>query len=204
MANRPKTLDKQQLAVIDGRTLINQQLAADLCGVSCTTFVRWHDEENPPPRDPATGLYYVKEMGEWIRKKQVLKLGRGGNYQYAPEGWGPKEKRSVGGGEVDPLDKTLAEVRLKTAQAEKVEMENKVVAGELIRMSEVESTWQKILTKVKTKILKLPTTSAILVMGDPDLYSIQAKLETAVRDALVDLVDDWREDGDESEEDEDA
>ena len=74
--------------------------------------------------------------------------------------------------------------------------------GELIVASDVMHAWQTILVRVKTRLLKLPTTLAPLIIGDPDLYSVQTKLKEGVADALSEASVDWRETQQASDDDE--
>lgn len=172
--------------------LTTAQVAA-ACGVSVAAIYNWIDVDLFRNKD---GKFMLSEIGEWIRKVQVTKngKGRGNSYPYAPEGWGPLV---APGSELDdalaPKTKDRIEMRLKEAQAIKVEMENAVRAGTLVPVEETVSAWRTILSRVRTRLLKLPTTLAPLVLDDPDVLSIQVKLKTAVDDALSEASEDWRE-----------
>ncbi len=162
---------------------------ATLCGVTVATITNWLKEDNPPKR--RDGKFYLSDAGEWIRKHQVAKEGRG-NYPYAPPGWGPYSKVVQNDPDM-PENRAAAETRLKIAQANKIEMENDVAAGKLIPVDEVSDAWRTILSRVRTRLLKLPTTLAPLVFGDPDMLSVQSKLKEGVNDALSEASVDWRD-----------
>lgn len=191
----------------NGVLVMSQHAAAEFLGVSVATLIRWCKEPDAPTRT-TDGWYPAKELGRWSRTVQVTKpTGNGGKaapvYAYAPEGWGPKPKAlpPVPGVAIAE-DKNAAETRLKVAQADKIEMDLAVSRGELIVASDVMSAWQTILVRVKTRLLKLPTTLAPLIIGDPDLYSVQNKLKEGVADALSEASVDWRETQQASDDDE--
>jgi hypothetical protein len=89
-------------------------------------------------------------------------------------------------------DKNEVEIRLKEAQALKIEMENQVTAGTLVPVAEIEPALGEMVTKVKNRLNKLPVALAPLVLGDDDLYSIQQKLRDGVNDALSEVSVDWK------------
>ena len=187
--------------------LLDLATAATLAGIEENTLVRYNQAGEGPPRDPETGKYPARELGEWLRKEFVKRPGRGSKpdrplYPHGPVGWGPVAAKSTprlpspGDDDtaVSPLDKTLAEVRLKTAQAVKVERENEVEAGRLIPVDDVEAAWSSICDRVKRRLRQLPSSVAMLVLGDSDLYSVQGKLQKAVDKALIELSENWRDD----------
>lgn len=196
----------------NGVLVISQHAAAEFLGVTTQTLIRWSKEPDAPPRTD-DGWYPVREIGLWARKVMVTKQSKVGSanpiYSYAPEGWGPKPKAlpPVPRGDNDagvaiPEDLKAAERRYKAAQADKIEMEMAVSRGELILAADVMHAWQLILVRVKTRLLKLPTTLAPLIIGDPDLYSVQNKLKEGVADALSEASVDWRETQQASDDDE--
>lgn len=181
--------------VPDDMPLSIPQVAAFL-GVSTGTVNNWMQEPGSSLRRREDGKIYISDVGEWARKVQVTKPspGRGRNrYPYAPPGWGPIRSAEDGAPVVISEDKNAVEIRLKTAQAEKVEMENQVTAGTLIPIDKCMTAWKLILGRVRTRLLRIPSTVAPLVHGDPDVLSIQQKLKEAVHDALSEAAEDWRE-----------
>lgn len=181
--------------VPDDIPLSNPQAAA-LLGVSTGTLNNWMNEPGSTLKRREDGKLYISDLGEWVRKVQVTKpaSGRGRNrYPYAPPGWGPNRIDEDGDPVVITEDKNSVEIRLKTAQAEKVEMENQVTAGTLIPIDKCMTAWKLILGRVRSRLLRIPSTVAPLVHGDPDVLSIQQKLKEAVYDALSEAAEDWRE-----------
>ncbi len=193
----------------DGVLVMSQHAAAEFLGITTATLIRWSKEPDAPPRT-SDGWYPAKELGFWTRRVQVTKTtgkGMGAVYSYAPEGWGPKAVShpapNLGDdGVAIREDLKAAETRLKTAQANRTEMDMAEKSGNLILASDVLEAWQRILTRVKTRLLKLPTTLAPMVLGDPDLYSVQRKLKESVNDALAEASVDWRETKEASDDDE--
>jgi predicted DNA-binding transcriptional regulator AlpA len=193
----------------DGNFLLSQREAAVLAGVTAVTLYNWDQEENPPPRTP-TGAYPAREFGEWMRKRQITKRGRGfgENYPFAPEGWRPghataKPIRLPGlPGLPEPqadTTKTDTEIRVNTARAEKLEMENMVAAGQLVPVADVETGLSQMIVRVKNRLLRLPVALAALVLGDDDVYSIQSKLKDGIYDALSEVSVDWKSAGAEND-----
>ena len=173
-----------KIMVVGGDFDMMQDAAAVLAGVTVQTMIAWDKQENPPPRN-SDGSYSAKQFGEWLVNYRGLKKR------------GPKPKRESDAGD-DGESFVEAERRLKLAQAIKVERENDVAAGRLVSMDVIEPLWQRILVRVRGRLLKLPTATAPIVLGDGDVHSIQAKLKDAVHDALSELADDWR-DGDDDD-----
>lgn len=174
---------------------LTQIEAAVLANVEPTTLAKWGGDENPPPRDPG-GTYPAREFGMWMMKHQTRKRGQGSidHYPYAPV---PILKmpdpakltiRSPGGLET----KAEAEQRRTSAQADKFEMENAVMAGTLVPVDQIETALANMIVNVKNRLLKLPVALAPLVLGDDDMYSIQQKLMDGVRDALSEVSVDWK------------
>ena len=194
----------------DGNFLLSQVEAAALAGVTVSTLTNWDKEANPPPRAP-NKAYPAKEFGEWMRKHQVRKRGRGfgEHYPFAPEGWGqicavPAPKMpGLPGVVIQPTaqgeSKTDTEIRLNIARAEKVEMENLVAAGQLVPVADIESALSQMIVRVKNRLLRLPVALATLVLGDDDVYSIQGKLKDGIYDALSEVSVDWKSTGTEND-----
>ena len=185
--------------MLDGNFLLSQIEAAALAGVTVITLFNWGNEPDPPPRAP-NGAYPAREFGDWMRKHQTRKRGRGAgeNYPFAPEGWRPATSKTpmklpglpvpepAGDSKVD------TEIRLNIARAEKVEMENMVAAGQLVPAADIESALGEMIVRVKNRLMRLPTALAALVLGDDDVYSIQGKLKDGINDALSEVSVDWK------------
>lgn len=173
---------------------LSQQEAAMLANVEPPTLARWGQEDNPPPRDP-DGTYPARAFGMWMMKFQTQKRGpgQGETRPYAPE---PRPVKFTMPEPFAPrgrsTDKNEVEIRLKEAQALKIEMENQTTAGTLVPVAEIEPALGEMVMKVKNRLNKLPVALAPLVLGDDDLYSIQQKLRDGVNDALSEVSVDWK------------
>jgi hypothetical protein len=191
-----KAATSQPAKMENGKVLLNQLSATAVCGITEATMINWRkltDRGVPPPfRDD--GWVEARALGEWVRNHQITRRGKAGyGYPFAPPGWAPISSEPDGGGLDGPSDKSAVDARLKTAQAMKIERENQVAEGLLVPADQVEQVWISILAKVRTRLLKIPSSLAMVVTGDADPHSVQVKLEDAVRDALTELSEDWRE-----------
>lgn len=178
----------------DGKLYVSPDTAAVLCGTTKVTLINWRAQENPPPFNDAIKAYPLAELGVWIRSELIFKKGKGGSYPMLPD------LSRIPGRAVMPtlskpsrVDKNDAEIRLKTLQADKVEMELKQTAGELIPVEDVTHALTNMIMRVKTRLLRIPTSLAPLVTGLSDVYGVQKRLEDGVREALEELSEDWRE-----------
>ena len=143
------------------RTLtINE--AAILAGVTERHMYRLADPSVPngPPRR-ADGAFALDAFGTWLR-------GRADDA-------GLKQERDI------------QAARKDAALAEKTELENAVRRGELCEASEVVAGWQTVLSRVRSRILRVPHITAPLVVGEPDIHTIRETIDSAVRDALTEL-----------------
>lgn len=180
-----------KVKTIDGKTYINQELAAELCGVTPPTMINWRKAPNPPPFDPITTMYPAEKLGEWIRKEQPFKKGRGGAYTFMPDL--SRVPGADGGDGENLVTKEQEETRLKRLQADKQELDNLERAKSLVPADEVTDAWIDIVSRVKTKLTRIPSALAPLVYGKPDVYAVQETLESGVREALEELSEDWRD-----------
>lgn len=186
-----------------GQFLLTPDVACQVLGVSRASLANWMREDNPPPQDPSGG-YPAKDFGEWVRKRQTLKQGRGGSLPYLPPGVVIQDGAQKGGlpSALAKKDYNAERTRKEAAQADKIEMENAVASGELIRAEDVEKGWADILSRVKTRMMRVPFAAARVVVGDDDMVSVQKKIADFVRDALSEMSADWREGVERDEEDE--
>lgn len=164
-----------KIEIDGGDFALMQDAAAVLAGVTVQTLINWHKQDNPPPRN-ADGGYSARDFGRWLVEYRGSKKR------------GPKSK-----GHEEDDTYVEAERRLKLAQAIKAERDNDVANGNLLAVDTVELQWQTILTRVRSRLLKLPTGLAPVVVGDTDPYSVQRKIKEAVHDALSEASEDWRE-----------
>lgn len=185
-----------------GDYMLPMDVVCRLSGVTKVTMTAWGREPDAPPKDPDTGKYPATAFGEWMRKKQTLKKGRGGRLVYGPDVQvaGPALEIPSGGG-MPVAKKTYDSVRIRKeeAQAEKIEMENAVARGLLVKMQDVEDGWGDILSRVKTRLLQVPYKAALVVVGDDDLSSVRRKIKDFIDDALMELSTDWRDQGEDDE-----
>lgn len=191
--------------IIDGKFYFSRDVVAAICGVVPETITKWKREHNPPPFDG--DWVEAGALGEWIRNHQLFKKGRGGSFPYMPDMSRAPEVRlerpasmtlpgldpapSAGSESQKRLDKHSEETRLKRAQANKVEMENAITAGELIPKHEVETAFVNIATHVKARLLKIPSALAPVIVGIKDMYEVQQHIETDIREAMEELAD-WK------------
>ena len=180
----------------DGEFLILHSLVCQLCGITAATLDKWMKGDDPPPRHEG-GLFPAKQLGEWIRTQQIVKRGRGSTRPYLPASVVMREDQIKAGGVA--LDYNAERTRKEAAQADKIEMENALTSGQLVPVQDVENGWTNILSRVNSRIMRIPTSTAPLVLGKTDVFAVQRVLTDAVRDALAELSADWREneDGDE-------
>ncbi len=170
-----------KILVSGGDFDMHQDAAAVLAGVTIQTMINWAKQENPPPQN-LDGSYSARAFGEWLATHRGLKKR------------GPKARNRDG---LEENSFTEAERRLKLAQAIKAERQNEVDAKRLLDVEVIEALWQRIVMRVRSRLLKIPTTVAPLVLGDMDAHSIQLKVKDAVHDTLTELVADWRDGEDE-------
>lgn len=203
---RPTDVPETKVFRRNGELMLQTAHIADLCGVSVQTVRGWSKEPGWPTMT-TDGYYSARLVGDFIRRVQVTKPGKNNvrnAYPYAPEGWGPIDKspRVDIPGKPEKEDKIEAETRLKVAQANKIELDLAVAEGRLIEVDVVASAWASLLTRVRSRLLKLPSAVAPLVVGDPNMSSIQGKLKDAVHDALNEASVDWRDDSGKEADDE--
>ena len=151
---------------IDGEWFVSKEIAATFCNAEPATFDTWRrkGDGKEPPFDNKLKRAPVRELGHWCRDVQVNKsLGR------------------------KPRNKESEELRHKRLQADKIEMSLMVQSKELVHAEDVTNAWAEMLTLVKTRLLKIPTSLAPRIHGEKDVYEIQKRLEDAVKEALEEL-----------------
>jgi phage terminase Nu1 subunit (DNA packaging protein) len=162
---------KRIIRVVNGDFDLTQEAAAVLCDVTVQTMNNWHKQDNAPPRND-DGSYPARAFGQWMVTRQKKKTG-------------PKTPGKEGG-------IADAELRLKMAQAEKVERENMVAEGTLLSIEEVQTSWTSILARVRTKFLKLPSVISNIVVGITDPYEVHELIMDSVREVLTELSENWQ------------
>jgi len=86
---------------------------------------------------------------------------------------------------------TAADVELRKnfALARRREIELDVLEGKLVRADEVAAAWVKILSIIKTGVLRLPDSSAPQVAASTDLHEVRAILERECENVLKGIHD---------------
>lgn len=86
----------------------------------------------------------------------------------------------------DKLDPMLQAARLSRARTKKVELETRVLEGELIHSDDVERVWSDMVGAFRAKILGLSTRVAPVLVGK-DITEIQLELSKLHKEALQEL-----------------
>lgn len=178
---------------IEGIWYIGQEAAAEVCGVSDNTFRKWLGQPEPPPWNGRLAMAPLAELGDWIGRKKLFKTGRGGGFPYMPDlsrlqGQSLVPGLDPGTGAADvKIDKLAEEARLTKLRADKVALEIAEQEARLVDADMVRDGWVKLVTQVKTRLMKLPTSLAPLVTGETDPFKVQKTLDAGVREALEGL-----------------
>jgi phage terminase Nu1 subunit (DNA packaging protein) len=158
--------------------------AAVFMGVSYSRLQQLLTQENPPPRQP-NKTYRSDELGEWVRQRAIMSVtgtGKPGR---------PPGQRNVmdDDGEGNPLLLSPVQERARKdkEQADKTALENATRRGELVEAATVRRKWVDVMHLVKSKMLRIPFSTAPLLVGQTDQWKIQGILEDQVRDALSEL-----------------
>lgn len=147
--------------------------AAGFANISYAQFQRYLDGPYPPPRQD-NKKFRSDDLGKWLRERVA------------------REMRVTIERDPDALDGPQELARKNKELADKTALENEVRRGELVEAEEVLGKWVRILMKVRTRILSMPTSLAPILAAEDDQASIQDTLEEAVREALSELSEDWQ------------
>lgn len=93
----------------------------------------------------------------------------------------------IKGGKGEGLDANYEKARKDKEMADKIEMANMVARGELIREDVVKKFIIDAFTRLRTRMLGLPTKLAIRLVGLKSAIEIQKILDDGVREALAEL-----------------
>ena len=185
------------IRVREGDFFLPRDAVCVLLDVEHSTLQGWMKSVDPPPYNREQKGFPARELGHWIRKRQTLRKGQGGSRPYLPDGVVIVDTPSVSGGLPSALpakkDYNAERTRKEAAQADKIEMENAVARGELVLAADVEKGWTDILSRVKTRMMQVPYTCAMVTAGMTDMTQIQEVIRGAVRDALMEMSADWRQ-----------
>jgi phage terminase Nu1 subunit (DNA packaging protein) len=140
-------------------TKLNQQQIAFICGVTARSVRDWAEA----PRN-SDGTYNAQDFVAWF------------------------VTRTTGGSETEKEFHTQRE-RLAAAQAEKVEVENRVRQGELVEVKETISVWSDIVSGIRAKLLTMPSKMGPQLVNIADPSIIVGKLRTEIYDTLEELAD---------------
>ena len=177
MADRP-------FKFINGEIWVDYKTAAVICNVTPQTFTSWiRNDSPPPPHDPVMNLCPLRQLGEWVRKEQTLKVGRGRARPYLPDLSRLETHASAQG----PSTGETVEGRLKRLQGDKIEMELRERAGELVEADGVKEAMGTVVSNVKTHLLGIAPKVAPLVAEKSDRYTCQEIIADAVTLALEEL-----------------
>jgi hypothetical protein len=181
------------LHITNGRFYVTVEVAAQLCGVTVQSLYRWRTMPDPPPFHEKYG-YPLKKLGEWIRKEQIYKKGKGGSFPWKPDmsrfGEDTSEPSLPG---LTPKRKESQKDRLDRLRGDKMEMDLQIKAGKLVVAEDVEIAMASMVSRVKTRLLSIATQLAPIITGKSDQFDVQADIEESVRDALQELSSDWRD-----------
>lgn len=95
---------------------------------------------------------------------------------------------AAGRSKVGDLDLQEERARLAKEQADAKEMENEVQRGLLVDIESVAAAMEKQLTRVRTKLLAVPTKVAPEAHASSNVKEVQQLLEDAIIEALNELV----------------
>jgi len=137
---------------------LTQQKLARTFRVTCRTIRHWHTEGLPiEGTDGKENVYDLAQCVEWYIKRRI-----GSELQY---------------------EKT----RLFAAQAHKTELECEFLRLELIRTTEVESTWATIRNEFQQKISQIPERIPASILKITNLVDAKQQLREIFAQALEDL-----------------
>jgi len=154
---------------------LSTKQAAAFVGVSARQLLNYLKGPYPPPRQ-GNKKFLSDALGAWLIERTL------------------REHTTVGV-EGERLDPQQENARKNSELADKTALENQVRRGELIEGAEVEAAWSDILARVRSRVLRIASACAPLVIGVDDLVEVQQTIEDSAMDALSELSANWREDG---------
>ena len=189
---------KEDLQLIDGSFYVTVKVASQLCGVGTQTLRNWRDRPSPPPYNKDIDMYPVIELGEWIRTEQIYKQGVGGTFPYKPDFTRYGDTIPVvmpglmpGVASPEPEKRESQKDRYDRLKADKLEIEINEKVGNLVLGDEVLLAMSSIISRVKTRILALPSQLAMTLSHKDDPVDIQDYMEDEIRIAMEELTPDW-------------
>lgn len=201
---------KPPCQLINGTFYVSTEAAAQICGVAKTTMIAWRKMPNAPDYDTDLRMYALTALGEWVRGEQIYKRGKGSAFPWKPDmsRFPSSEQPSFstpvtilpGMIASEPVIKEDQETRVKRLRGDKLEMEIQQKAGELVNADEVLIVLSSMISRVKTRILSLPTALAATVTGKTDRVEVQAIIEDKIHATLEELSTDPLTDMDKNDE----
>ena len=140
--------------------LLNQSEIAEAFGVTTRAIQKWHSEGMPlEGMEGKENQYDLTKCVEWYVKKRV-----GNDLQY---------------------EKT----RLTKAQANKTELEGKLLERELLRADNVKNVWVSQIIAFRSRVLAMPTKLAPDILQAPSLTEAKGIIADALEEALKEFKD---------------
>ena len=139
---------------------VNQADLASALGVHTRTIQKWHTEGFPiEGTDGKENVYDLPQCVEWYVKRRV-----GNDLQY---------------------EKT----RLTKAQANKTELEGKLLERELLRADNVKNVWVSQIVAFRSRVLAMPTKLAPDILQATSLTEAKGIIADALEEALKEFKD---------------
>ncbi len=113
--------------------------------------------------------FSIEEVRAW--QAENGKTGQAGRPPKNPERSGDREEE---------------ELRKTAAMADNWEIRNAVALGELLPANEVEKSWSKLLSTLRSKLMNIPASCAPRC-AEQDAATIAAEIERSIREALTDV-----------------
>lgn len=150
--------------------LVNKAQLAEIVGKSQQTLTTWQKNGLPIKVDGNSGQsnqYETTDVIAWLIRREMSKLTVNDD------------------GQVHDYD--IERARLTHHQANKTELEAKVLKGELIPAETVEHVQGAMVGSFRSKVLSIPTKSAGKVQNLSDLAEIEDVIRAEVYEALTEL-----------------
>lgn len=153
-------------------TLVNKTQLAEILGKSQKTLTAWQAHDMPVKLSGKRGTsnqYDTEDVISWLIRREIEKL------------------TITDDGRVYDLDSERS--RLTHHQANKTELEELVLKGDLIPADEVLNQWEKMVSSFRAKMLSMPTKTSHLLINVSEFDEVENILKTHVYEALKELSD---------------
>lgn len=155
---------------------LTQKQAAGFVGVSTRQFINYLKGPYPPPR-LGNKKFRSDLLGAWLVERAI-------------------RENTVMNASGERLDPQQENARKNKELADKTALENELRRGELISYDEVRTAAEAVVSRIRSRLLRLPSTAAPLVYGVDDQIAIQETLDEMIHDTLSELSVDWTGTGD--------